>query len=145
MRCYESITFPASLSMTLKAKHKPCALRKNVISWQIKEFDPDHVVILLIKILQSSTSHVFLYNISGWTKLNHLWYEKTLLHIGRVTLIHPHGLFLLLRYMPILQSQPWPVTQGRYGRTLSPQARSVYQVMFSALKGRNKETWRNKE
>ena len=64
MRCYESVTFPASLSMTLKAKHKPCALGKNVISWQIKEFDPDHVVILLIKILQSSTSHVFIYNIS---------------------------------------------------------------------------------
>lgn len=103
MRCYESVTFPASLSMTLKAKHKPCALRKNVISWQIKEFDPDHVVILLIKILQSSTSHVFIYNISEWTKLNHLWYEKTLLHIGRVTLIHHHGLSLLLRYMPILQ------------------------------------------
>lgn len=36
MRCDGSVTFAASLSMTLKEKHKPCALRKNVISWQIK-------------------------------------------------------------------------------------------------------------
>lgn len=145
MRYYESVTFPASLSMTLKEKHKPCALRKNVISWQIREFDPDHVVILLIKMLQSSTSHFFIYNISEWTKLNHLWYEDVITYWKGDVDSSSYIISTPKIYAHITESQPWPVTLGRYGRALNPQARSAYQVMFYALKGRNKEAWGNKE